>query len=34
MTKSKSLASAIVFPSIFVKYLVNSAQFLNGTCVA
>ena len=34
MTKSKSLASSIVVPLIFVKYLVNSAQLLNDTCVA
>ena len=34
MTKSKSSASSIVVPSIFVKHLVNDAQFLNDTCVA
>ena len=34
MTKSKSSASYIVVPSIFVIYLVNGAQFLNATCVA
>ena len=34
MTKSKSSASSIVVPSIFVIHLVNSAQFLNATCVA
>ena len=34
MTKSKSLASSIVVPSIFVIYLVNGAHFLNATCVA
>ena len=34
MTKSKSSASSIVVSSIFVIHLVNSAQFLNATCVA
>ena len=34
MTKSKSLASSIVVPSIFVIHLVNGAQFLNDTCVS
>ena len=34
MTKSKSSASSIVVPSIFVVHLVNGAQFLNATCVA
>ena len=34
MTKSKSLASSIVVPSIFVIHLVNGAQFLNDTCFA
>ena len=34
MTKSKSSASSIVVPSIFVIYLVNGAQFLNATCDA
>ena len=34
MTKSKSSASSIVVPSIFVIHLVNGAQFLNATCVA
>ena len=34
MTKSKSSASSIVVPSIFVIYLVNGAQFLNATYVA
>ena len=34
MTKSKSLASPIVVPSIFVIHLVNGAQFLNATCVS
>ena len=32
MTKSKSLASSIVVPSIFAIQLVNGAQFLNATC--
>ena len=34
MTKSKSLASSNVVPSIFEIYLLNGAQFLNDTCVA
>ena len=34
MTKSKSLASCIVVPSIFVILLVNGAQFVNDTCAA
>ena len=34
MNKSKSSASSIVVPSIFVRHLVNVAQFLNATCVA
>ena len=33
MTKSKSSASSIVVPSIFVTHFV-SAQYLNETCVA
>ena len=33
MTKSKSSASSIVVPSIFVIHLANGAQFLNATCV-
>ena len=33
MAKSKSSASSIVLFSIFVKHLVNGAQFLNATCV-
>ena len=31
MTKSKSSASSIVVPSIFVIHLVNGAQFLKAT---
>ena len=34
MTKSKSSASSIVVPSIFVMHLLNGAHFLNATCVA
>ena len=34
MTKSKSLASSIVVPSIFVIHLVNGAQLLHYTYVA
>ena len=34
MTKSKSSASSIVVPWIFVIHLVSGAQFLNATCVA
>ena len=34
MTKSKSSASSIVVPSIFVIHLINGAQFLTATCVA
>ena len=34
MTKSKSLVSSIVVPSIFVIHLVNGAQFLNATCIS
>ena len=34
MTKSKSSASPIVAPSIFVIHLVNGAQFLNATCIS
>ena len=34
MTRSKSSASFIVVPSIFVICLVNGAQILNATCVA
>ena len=33
MTKSKSSASPIVVPSIFVIHSINGAQFLNATCV-
>ena len=33
MTKSKSSASSVVVPSIFVIHLVNGAQFLNDACV-
>ena len=33
MTKYKSSASSIVFPSIFVIHLVDKVQFLNNTCV-
>ena len=33
MTKSKSSASSIAVPSIFVIHLINGAQFLNVTCV-
>ena len=33
MTKSKSSASSIFVPPIFVIHLVNGAQFLNATCV-
>ena len=33
MTEYKSSASSIVVSSIFVKHLVNGAQFLNATCV-
>ena len=33
MTKSKSSASSIVVPPIFVIRLENGAQFLNATCV-
>ena len=31
MTKSKSSASSIVVPSIFVVHLVNGTQFLSDT---
>ena len=34
MIKSKSSASSIVVPSIFVIHLVNAAQFLNATGAA
>ena len=34
MTKSKSSASSIVIPSIFVLHLVNGAQFLNAIYVS
>ena len=34
MTKSKSSASSIVVSSVFVVHLMNTAQFLNATCVA
>ena len=34
MTKSKSSASSIVVPSIFVIHLMNGAQFLNANLVA
>ena len=34
MIKSKTSAQSIVVSSIFVIYLVNRAQFLNGTCVS
>ena len=34
MTKSKSLASSVVVPSIFEIYLENDVQFLNDTCVS
>ena len=34
MINSKSSASSIVVPSIFLIYLLNGAQFLNDTCVA
>ena len=33
MTKSKSSASSIVVPTIFVIHLMNGAQFLNVTYV-
>ena len=33
MTKSKSSASSVVVPSIFVIHVVNGAQFLNANCV-
>ena len=33
MTKSKSSASSIVVPTIFVIHLMNDAQFLNVTYV-
>ena len=33
MTKSKSSASSIDVPSIFVIHLVNGEQILNATCV-
>ena len=33
MTKSKSSASSIVFPSIFGIYLVNGAHFLNNSLI-
>ena len=33
MTKSKSSASSIIVPSIFVIHLMNGAHFLNATCV-
>ena len=33
MTKSKSSASSIVVPSMFLIQLVNGTQFLNATCV-
>ena len=33
MAKSKSSASSIVVPSIFVIHLVNGAQCLNAACV-
>ena len=33
ITKYKSSASSIDFPSIFVIHLVNSAQFLDAICV-
>ena len=31
MTKSKSSASSIAVPSIFLIYLTNGAQFVNAT---
>ena len=34
MTTSKSSASYIDVPSIFVIHLVNGAQFVNATCAA
>ena len=34
MNKSKSSASYIVVPSIFVVHFVNGARFLNDTSVA
>ena len=34
MTKSKSSASSIVVPSIFVIHLVNGVQFLDDTLVS
>ena len=34
MAKSKSSASSIVVPSIFVIHLVNGTQFLNDTWAA
>ena len=33
MTTSKSSASSIVVPSIFVIHLMNGAQFVNATSV-
>ena len=32
MTKSKSPASSIIFPSTLVIHLVNGENFLNATC--
>ena len=34
MIKAKSSASSIVVPSVFVKHLVNGAQFLKKNYVA
>ena len=34
MTKSKSSASPIIVPSIFVIHLVNGKPFLNAACVS
>ena len=31
ITKSKSSASSIIVPSLFVVHLINGAQFLNAT---
>ena len=33
MTKSKSSASSVIVPLIFVIQIVNGAQFLNANCV-
>ena len=34
MSISKSSASSIAVPSVFVIHLVNGAEFLNTSCVA